>query len=264
MTIDCGRARRILWPDAGPRADTPEVEAAQLHLAGCEPCRAFVREMREFAGAVERHAPRPAAPAEARERLFAAIARARTMLPGPALRRRSVARGITAVLAAAALSGVGWAVVRGVRAPVEDPSLVAVAQDHARGLQHDAIVSGDAGAVARWLDDRVPFAVRVPDLPGAVLEGARLCLVQGERGAVVRFRLEGRPVSYYVMPARGPARRDEAALEEEVEAGYTVVAWRLGGLRHALVGNLPRDRLAALARDCHEQLMAAATPEARP
>lgn len=264
MTTDCGRARRILWPDAGPRPLTSDVEAAQAHVAECGACRAFIGEMRDFAAQVQRHVPRPTAPAAVRERLFTTIARARAMLPAPAPRRPNLLRGTIAGLAVGALIGGGWALGRRASGPIEEPSLVAVARDHVRGLQHDAIANGDAAAVTSWLDERVPFAVRVPDFPGAVLEGARLCLVQGQRGAVVRFRLDGRPVSYYVMPARGPARRDEAAFEEEVEAGYTVVAWRHGGLRHALVGDLPRHRLAALARDCHEQLMAAATPEARP
>lgn len=54
--------------------------------------------------------------------------------------------------------------------------------------------------------------------------------------------------------AQGDARPDASAFLEKEKAGYTVVAWRHAGLMHALVGDLPRDRLAALADSCRAQL----------
>ncbi len=264
MNPECGWTRRVLGAGSGPRPLTANLEAAQAHLAGCPACRAFMAEMDGFAGVVRRHAPRPGAPAAVRERLFRAVALARTMLPPPRLSRRGTPVKLLAAVAGAALIvAAGWAVQRSTRDEPARASLLAVAEDHARGLQHEAIFSDDPREVAEWLGTRVPYAVPVPELPGAVLEGARLCLVGGERGAAVRFRVDGHPVSYYVMPAPERGGGDDARFIDEAEAGYAVVAWRQDALRYALVGDLPRARLARLARDCHEQV-AGVTSRERP
>ncbi len=249
MSLPCGTARRLLWPDASPQALTPEREAAEAHLASCEPCQRFVAEIRASAVAICEGAPKPPAPVEVRERLFTALARERARSGVPV--RPARARAL------------GWAVaalaVLAVRSPSSVQELTGFAEDHVRALQGDALNTADPVAIEAWLRARVPFAVHVPQIPGAALEGARLCLLGGRRGAVVRFRLEGEPLSYYVM-AEGTGdtdRFDAAAFREETDAGYNVVAWQRDGLIHALVGALPRERLAGLARMCTEQLAAA-------
>lgn len=271
MKIDCGRARRLLWPDAGPRAVSPEVEAARRHLDGCEACRAFLDEMVETAEMVGRGAARPAAPGPVRERLFAALARERARVPraaSGAAGERKLGEGgrgtrgpagwwAAGILAGLLAVGAGLAVAGGEGGSVYD--LGRVAEDHMRALYQEAVETDDPEAAERWLAARVPFAVRVPDLPDARLEGARLCFLDGRRRAVVRYRVSGRPVSYYVMAddrtRGGPP--DATRFLEEAEAGYNVVAWRNRGLVHALVGDLPRERLGELARVCAEKLAAA-------
>lgn len=256
MSVACGTARRLLWPDAGPQALTPEREAAEAHLAICEPCQRFMAEMRASAAATREGAPKPPAPVDVRERLFTALARERARLDAPARlpRRRALGWAVAALTIAGAAV---WTLT--VRSPTSVQDLTAFAEDHVRALQGEALNTADPVAVETWLQARVPFAVHVPRIPGAALEGARLCLLGGQRGAVVRFRLEGEPVSYYVM-AEGTGSADRfgaAAFREETDAGYNVVAWRRDGLMYALVGALPRERLAALARTCTEQLAAA-------
>ncbi len=104
-----------------------------------------------------------------------------------------------------------------------------------------------------------------PHPHGGALRGGRLCLLGGRRGTVVRFRVDGESVSYYVMAegTGGAERLDAAAFREETDAGYNVVAWRRGGLIHALVGALPRERLTILARIYREQLAATLPGTAR-
>lgn len=261
MSVACGTARRLLWPDAGPQALTPEREAAEAHLAICDACRRFMAEMRASATATHEGAPKPPAPVEVRERLFTALARERARLDAPARPPRRRALG-WAVAALAVGGAAVWTAT--VRSPTSGQDLTPFAEDHVRALQGEALNTADPIAVETWLRARVPFAVHVPRIPGAALEGARLCLLGGRRGAVVRFRLDGEPVSYYVMAegtggggTGGADRLDAAAFREETDAGYNVVAWRRDGLVYAVVGALPRERLAALARICTEQLAAA-------
>ncbi len=262
MSLACGTARRLLWPDASPQALTPEREAAEAHVAICEPCQRFIAEMRASATATREGAPKPPAPVEVRERLFTALARERARIGVAARPPRRRALG-WAVAALTLVGAVVWTLTA--RSPTSVRDLTAFAEDHVRALQGEALNTADPVAVEAWLRARVPFAVHVPRIPGAALEGARLCLLGGRRGAVVRFRLEGEPVSYYVMPAGtgGTDRLDAAAFREETDAGYAVVAWRRDGLIYALVGALPRERLAALARICTEQLAAALPPTER-
>ncbi len=260
--MNCGAARRLLWPDAGPRALTPDREAAEAHLASCEPCQRFMAEMRAMGAATRQSAAKPPAPPEVRERLFTALARERAGrgigAPARPLRWRAVGWvvGVVAIAGAAV-----WTLTP--RSPRSVSELAALAEDHVRALQGEAIETADPVAVETWIRARVPFAVHVPQIPGATLEGARLCLLGGRRGAVVRFRVVGEPVSYYVMAeaADGADRLDTRAFREQTDAGYNVVAWHRGGLIHALVGALPRERLAALARACMEEF-AAALPRA--
>ena len=252
----CGRARRLLWPDEGPRAVTREIEEARAHLDACETCRDFLAEARGTSELLSAHAPRPEAPLAVRERLFAALARARSYLPDGAPPRRPARRHLVGSLAAGllAVALAGWAGLS-LRQESAPASLAAVAEDHIRALQQESLETEDRAAAERWLGERVPFAVRVPELPGASVEGARLCFLGGRRGAVVRYRVGGRPVSYYVMPgAGGKATPDAQAFLEGAEAGYNVVVWRDAGLVHALVGDLPRERLGDLARVCADRL----------
>ena len=251
--MPCGRARRLLWPDAGLRAVSPEVEAAERHVAGCEGCRAFLEEMRHTAAVVRDLAPRPEAPRTARNRLFQAIARARTGSSKPRHPRVAKWAGLAAAIALAASLAVVWG-SRGAAGP--DP-IAGLAEDHMRATRGEGLVSSDSAVVAGWLASRLPFAMDVPRLPSLELRGARLCLMDGRRGGVVEYSAAGRLVSYFVVPS-WPAGRAPARGEVHVTSrqGFHVAAWQEPGLVHALVGDLPEATLAELARLCMAKMMA--------
>jgi hypothetical protein len=257
--MPCGEARRLLWPDAGPRAVTAEIEAAEVHLAGCEECRAFLEEMRRLARLTHDLAPRPLAPRAVRDRLFKAVAGART--GSSASRHPDVGRW--AALAALTALAAGLIVVWGSRRGDGPDPIAGFAEDHMRATRGEGIVSGDSAVVARWLASRVPFAMDVPQLPNLELRGARLCIMEGRRCGVVEYSAEGRSVSYFVVPAwSGPAtlpRQGEVRLISR--DGYHVAAWGEPGLVHALVGDLPEATLVQLARLCMRMMMALLDPE---
>ena len=86
--MTCGRARRLLWPDGGPRSATAEIVAAREHASRCTLCQQFLGEMRRLSDRIREAVPRPEAPVDVRDRLFKAIARARIDgLTGAASRR---------------------------------------------------------------------------------------------------------------------------------------------------------------------------------
>jgi len=255
VTMSCGKARRLLWPDAGPRAVTPEIEAAERHLVECEECRAFLEEMRHLARITHEVGPRPPAPRAVRDRLFQTVARARTGSPGA--KQQAAARW--AVVAATIVLAAGLAWVWGSRRAAERDPIASFADDHMRATRGEGIVSSDTAVVARWLASRLPFAMDVPTLPNLELRGARLCIMDGRRGGVVEYTAGGRSVSYFVVPS-GPAVRPPARRGDDVRVasreGYHVAAWQEPGLVHALVGDLPEATLVELARLCMAKMMA--------
>jgi predicted anti-sigma-YlaC factor YlaD len=119
VTMSCGRVRRVLWSDAGPRAVTPETELAEQHVAECAECRLFLEVMSRIGLLTHELAPRPQAPREVRDRLFKAVARARngnSALGRPRLSRRV---GLAALLALLAGGALVWG--RRVAAPPRSP-----------------------------------------------------------------------------------------------------------------------------------------------
>jgi anti-sigma factor RsiW len=254
VTISCGQARRLLWPDAGPRTLTADIEAAEQHVTTCDECRLFLEEMRRLARLTHDFAARPQAPREVRDRLFKAVARARTGTTGSST--SSTPRWAAFALIAMLLIGVAaeW----GRRAHLRPDPIAGLVDDHMRATRGDGLVSGDSILVSRWLAERLPFAMDVPDLPSLTLRGARLCLRDGERGGVVEYSADGGSVSYFVVPDwHSPASPPVVGeLHRAKREGYHIVSWREPGLVHALVGDLGEARLVELARLCMSKMMA--------
>ncbi|MBI4539395.1 MAG: hypothetical protein HY704_07800 [Gemmatimonadetes bacterium] len=254
MSRKCARVRRFFSAMDQPQIVAGEAQQAHVHLQECAACHRFVDEMTLIAGQINDLAPRVGAPAAVKERILGALARERLRTTGTSSRRRWWL-GFAGVGAAAAASVALWLSLgeRSTTAPTL--LLSAIAEDHIRTLQHAEIDSPDRAEVREWLAERIPFAVEIPDLPDASLLGARLCLLGGERGAVLRYRVDGRSVSYYLMPDDSPesAAIDPSAFQHGTEAGFKVVAWRNAGMIHALVGDLPEARLTELAIFCQHQ-----------
>ena len=266
MTVQCGRVRRILWPDGGPRPVTPEVIDAQEHLAECEACQRFVSDMRHVSDAIRAAAPRPHAAAELRERLYAALAHSRgapLWRWRQALSRRHpwrlAAGAIALVVAIAWISSPLW------RYTASENAITTLVEDHMRALKGEGIASSDSATVAAWLARRLPFAMHLPLFPDSELRGARLCLMDGRTGAAVEYRVDGQAVSYYVMPEPTTEVAERAqTFRYASHAGYRVVVWHEPGLMHALVASLPKARLAALARYCIERALSLSWGEPTP
>jgi hypothetical protein len=218
--------------------------------------------MRHMAEDLRALAPSPSTPAAVRARVVRALAQAQVpeaLPPAPARRRRWW--GVAVAVCALGLGVVGWWVHETPSPRAQQSPLHAVAEDHIRSVHEDQILTADPATVARWMSQRVAFAIHVPAMPGAMLTGGRICLLHGQRGMVLWYLMDGHLLSYYVMPGERHTGSDPAAgvFRHGAEAGYRVVAWWADGLFHALVGDLPDERLRGLARGCMPRL-ADATP----
>lgn len=260
-TMTCGRARRLLWPDTGPREATGEIIAAREHVSGCALCRRFLEDMQRVSGRIRDAMPRPEAPVEVRDRLFKVVARARTdqVIRGATRRQRWWAAGAVATL----LLGGAWLgyELRDGSGDSPEEALAALADDHVRSTRSSGFTSSDSLEVVGWLKDRLPFAVQVPIFPEAQLKGARLFLAGRRSGAVVDYAIAGRSLSYYVFPTgAGEAAGPPLDVQVASRAGYRIALWQDAGLTHALVAGLPGPKLVELARYCMHQMMALGEP----
>ncbi len=251
MTIACGTARRILWPDAGPREASQQVIEAREHMSHCAACNAFFAEMNAISAALLHTAGDIVAPLEVRERLFSAIAEART-------RQRFSRRMIHAVIAitAVAVLLLGAAlVVHQFTSPSSEQALIAaIVTDHGQWLRRGGINSAAQNDVSRWLAARVPYAVDVPSFPEGRLKGARITTIEGRLAAVVEYDIGGRPLSYFVVQMGGSADAERVTrVMHARREGYETVLWREPGLTHVLVGRISPATLDEMAMMCIEQ-----------
>ncbi|MEO5588352.1 MAG: hypothetical protein ABIS03_02110 [Gemmatimonadaceae bacterium] len=255
----CGTARRIGWPDGSPRVVDDEGEAAAQHIAECAACRAFVEDMRQIASQLSSSAECVTAPREVRERIFSTLSRTRSGISVAA--PRSTLWRPYAIMSAAAVLLIAVSVWRVTLARPADSTIVSLlADDHRRAFQADGITSENVSVVTQWLSSRVGFAVHAATFTNGRLVGARLAEVKGQRGAVLVYRIDGQPVSYYILPAGEDAKSDQVSGEPTIRLfqwrGFHVAAWEEPGLTQALVGDLPQARLAGLAKECITQMVA--------
>lgn len=260
----CEDARRLIWPPELPREHTDWVEAARRHVRACPDCRAFFARDRAVAQAIRNRAAAVSAPRALRERVYDALARERALraesaAPSPAegARRDRAARWLrggrqlaAAGLVAAILLG-GLALVTGRSGAVD-----AYARDFAsRAVAEDAISTRDPVAVSRFFMKEMGIGVRAVSPAGAELSRAMICLIEGERAAMVEYEWRGHTVAHYRLPldpatgaggTRGPAPRAEPRASRE--RGLTVVSWRDADFEHAVVSDLEADELLTLVR----------------
>ncbi|MFN2421303.1 MAG: hypothetical protein ABR527_07980 [Gemmatimonadota bacterium] len=248
MSDSCGHARRLLWPDAGLRAADEATVAARRHSGACRDCRAFFADMAAVRDAVRASLSDDAMPTELRERIYGRLAEARS-----ARARSGWRKGVTAAAIAAVLV-VGALLLLPSRSPVA-PLVSILAAEHAKAVGGDRLISADRSEIERWLSARVPFAVHVPEFSGGSLSGARICLTEDGRGAVVEYAVGDRPLSYFVLPSSSEPPPMRVGLTRAAESGYRMVLWRDAGLVHALVGALSEDQLDRFARECIVQAM---------
>lgn len=245
MSSECGASRRLLLDRAPLRRFDDSRAAAERHAEECPRCRLFINESEEGAKLLKDSLS--VAPSVAlRERLFDAVANARTRT-GKARRFPYVIPAVIAASVAGLLLGYSLT-----SRPGSEAMIASIVADHAITAADDHLKSSDPIEIEAWLAARVAHAVMVPALSGGRVVGARICATPQGRGAVVEYEIDGRRVSYFILPPPpgGPA---DAGVRVAGAKGFSIAHWRDRGLVHVFVGALPSARVMELAQECIHQ-----------
>lgn len=251
--MDCHTARASLWPPERPRLLDEDETQARSHVASCAACARFLAQDRTLLDALDTLRGERA-PLEVRERIFQALAAARTGAPHHT-RGRSQARMTSWAGAAVGLSLIlGSAVVAlGARSRSPTPTTQgAVAEDYLRRtVSEDYLDTSDPREVVRFLERELGTVLSPLHGEHLTILRVEICLLDGTRGAMILYLMNGERVSHYIVPTRQTRARAPAMAQGQVgRPGETlpVVTWATSAVEQALVGAVdPRD-LLALAR----------------
>ena len=165
------------------------------------------------------------------------------------------------LILAVGLTG-GW-FARGLLSQVAEPahSIVADAtQAHklfASDILHPVELRADAenaSSLPKWLSKRLDRKLNIPDLTrhGLSLLGGRI--LPSSQGAAAQLMYEdksGQRVTLYIVAATDSS---DTAMRRSSVGSLETVSWDDETIRCALVGNLPGDRMDAIAKDTYQQL----------
>ncbi|MBG0507477.1 anti-sigma factor [Agrobacterium sp. MOPV5] len=165
------------------------------------------------------------------------------------------------LILAVGLTG-GW-FGRGLLSQVAEPtpSIVADAtQAHklfASEVLHPVEIRADAenaSSLPKWISKRLDRKLNIPDLTrhGLSLVGGRV--LPSSEGAAAQLMYEdksGQRVTLYIVAA---ADSSDTAMQRSSLGSLEAISWDDETIRCALVGNLPSDRMDAIAKDTYQQL----------
>ena len=239
-------------------ADTVRIEA---HLAGCEPCRAWLRERQALRARLHSAPLRYRMPADLAARIRAQAVPAQAVpaqavpAPGAPPRHRMLEMQWPRALAASLLVGlVGlWAGhLLTVRNSAGDEWVGAYVRSNLSSRPLD-VLSSDHHTVKPWLSARLPYSPPVPEMaaPDNELLGARVDYIERTAVAALVYRHGKHQVDVFVWPAD---QRPDAAAAAAPIAGFRLASARVQGFNAVFVSDMSapeltgfRERWSALA-----------------
>ncbi len=251
--MNCSEARHALWPPERPRLAEAEVLEARRHVLGCEACESYFEQDRVLLDAYDR-ASQERAPQMLRERVFDALARERSrglVLEPP--RRVSRRWAVAAVASVVGLLAGGFTVslLNGPDGGLNDGGLFA--EDYLRrAVSQERLVSSDADEIGRFLTRELGRPIRPLQIDGLRCTSAEICLIEGRRGAMIKYVQDGREISHYLIPQEGTPGRDpelSSTFSRRGNGGPSLITWATPEIEQALVGEVPAARLMELARN---------------
>ena len=256
--LDCADAREFVRPDAGPLhpALRTQVEA---HIAACEECQAYLKLDLQLHRAYESLRGEQA-PEALRNKVVGAVRALQdpeTMSGGKpkegARRTASVAWRSAGVLIAAGIATFLWSL------DLDDPSTgfeesAYVTDFVRRATAGEHLATSDPEELGRFFESRLGVRLRPLAVEGLELESGEVCILDGELGALILYKLDGQVLSHYLVPrtgttARPPSRRildPDETLGMHDAAQVSMVTWASESVEQALVGSAPADALARL------------------
>ncbi|HSM09622.1 MAG TPA: hypothetical protein VLA33_11510 [Gemmatimonadota bacterium] len=230
--------------------DEPEVVEARRHLAECPPCREFLRRDAVLAARLRDLRLCGATPCPERVRNSVA----RELEEGGVevgiidrIRNRrwpAWAEGAAAAVTATLLIATGLTLSRQLDAGLPDEAFV---EDFHRTALPE-IVRPNVTHEEVTAFYRSQFGVDGPALMlDAPVTKVALCNLDGRLGALVEYDMSGERVVFYQVPRSEEGGRI-GDMRTEVEGDLTVVRWVDTSYDYALVGSLPGEDLARMAR----------------
>lgn len=254
MKSRCEQALELVWVAGlteGP--DDPELVEARRHLAACPPCRAFLRRDAVLAARLRdlRLCGATPCPETLREMVGRELHGDEDRPRGPGLiarirRRRWPAWAEAAVAATAAAVLITGGLVLSQRLEAGLPDDVFVDDFHRTALPE--IVRPDVSQAEVAAFYRAQFGA---DGPALVLDApvtkVAVCNLDGRMGALVEYDWAGERLVFYQVP-RSEGGGRAADLRTAAEGDVSVVRWVDARYDYALVGALPGEELARIAR----------------
>ena len=239
--MNCEEIHQWLVGHLDGELDPVHAAAVEAHLQKCPACAAAARQQSAMRELVREKLSPFAPPAYLATRVRAQLREEGALEPRPRAFWRT-AWTLTGVLAAcgvALLSGYHWGVAHAAAAQFSEE----VVSDHVRALATDHltdVVSSDRHTVKPWLSAKLDFSPPVVDLAadGFPLLGGRLERLGGQPTAALVYRHGQHFVTVLVCPAKTALPVAEARY-----LGYTICAWRQGGMNFVAVSDMADDEM---------------------
>jgi anti-sigma factor RsiW len=248
--MNCRECReQLVLAEAGGPVSVP----AREHLEQCAACREFVRDGERLRAQMRILAESEHAPQELHERVQAMIDGRVAIQHG----HRRFWAGVAAAIILLTMAGYGLRWYHAERSLTPSRLAREFIVDHLNYLPgREEIVSDSARDVQQWFQGRVDFPVRVPQLPAAALEDARVCNIAGRRAVLLHYRRKPDEtlVSLFVTAEPESFERSRKSMEASVSyQGLNSTLWCHRGLVYSLVASLDDASLKQIAESVRQQ-----------
>jgi anti-sigma factor RsiW len=248
MTCDECRQQLVLTQEEGP---VPAL--AQEHLDRCLACQEFAQDGERLRKEVRLLAETEQAPRELREQVQDMFYE-RTSIKE---KRPRLWAGVAAGIVLLALTGYGLKWYYAQRALTPDRLAREFISDHLNYLPgKEEIVSNSSRDVEQWFQGRVDFPVRVPQLPSAGLEDARVCQIAGRKAALLHYRHNSDDTLISLFVTVEPRNFERAGKSMQISSSYQGLSstlWCHRGLVFSLVAAVDEASLNQMANSVRTQ-----------
>lgn len=236
-----GEAERILPSDLG------------AHFAHCAECQRYLRDEERLRKELHKLAESEHAPQALQNHVAELLRRPRVEKQRGSRRWLAVAAALLLMLGGEA----GYLWYHHTQTLLPERLAQEFINDHLHYLPgREQIVSGSAQQVEGWFQGRVDFPVRVPDVPDAALQDARVCDISGQKAALLHYRHNPGDALISVFVAEEPKSFDEQMKSRTLVAsnqGLNSTLWCHRGLVYDVVAPLDDATLKKIAESVRQQ-----------
>lgn len=239
--MKCSDARKITYISEYPEVISQDLLDAKRHIKECPKCRVFFEQELAFSSLLKEKVIKDKAPSELRQQL---------LKPAHIRRRRLKLMHKLIFIAASLMLFFGGYLLK---LHSDTESLIEkIVNDHIGFLSYSGlqISSSDPEEIRAWFKGRIDFGLVLPDI-SAELRGARLCLLNNKRLALIFYECSGSQLSLFMTTKLNPERllwgKEVMIKGKKVHVverkGYNLLLWQERGLTYALVSDLGIDEL---------------------